>query len=204
MFFIGTSTMMAQTLSRQHTKPSDGYIYGHEYVDLGLSVKWATCNVGASSPEDYGDYFAWGEIKPAPGLNYTEENCKTYNKSMGSIAGDPQYDAARANWGGTWRLPTNAEIVELVNNCNTEWTTLNGVKGYKVTSKKNGKSIFLPAGGWRNGTLLNNVGGIGFYWSASPYESDTGYTYSLNFNSDNFSSYWNFRNIGQSVRPVSE
>ena len=77
---------------------------GHEYVDLGLSVKWATCNVGASSPEDTGYDFAWGETKPK--ATYTESNSVTYgNSSIGNIAGDARYDAARANWGGSWRLP---------------------------------------------------------------------------------------------------
>uniref|UniRef100_UPI0025B2398C PEGA domain-containing protein n=2 Tax=uncultured Muribaculum sp. TaxID=1918613 RepID=UPI0025B2398C len=83
-------------------------INGHEYVDLGLSVKWAACNVGASSPEDYGNYYAWGET--ATKAEYTESNSKTYGKTMGDISGNPQYDAARANWGGTWRLPTKAEF----------------------------------------------------------------------------------------------
>ncbi len=119
-------------------KPT-GKINGHEYADLGLSVKWATCNVGASSPSDYGNYYAWGETTPKG--TYTEENSKTYGKNMGSIAGNSQYDAARANWGGSWRLPTASEIDELKSKCKYVWTTKGGVNGYKVTGP-NGNSIF--------------------------------------------------------------
>ncbi|MCD8303544.1 MAG: hypothetical protein LUC86_01770, partial [Prevotellaceae bacterium] len=130
---------------------TSGYINGHEYVDLGLSVKWATCNVGGSYPSVYGDYYAWGETSTKS--SYDEDNCKTYNVSMGSIAGNSSYDAARANWGGTWRLPTADEIDELIDKCDWEWTTRGGHAGYKVTGP-NGNSIFLPAAGWRYGTSL--------------------------------------------------
>ncbi len=194
------------TLSTQQTqsasRPSNGYINGHEYVDLGLSVKWATCNVGASSPSDYGNYYAWGETRTKS--NYTADNSTTYNKSMGDIAGNSNYDAARANWGGTWRLPTAAEIQELIDNCTTEWTTRNGVKGRLVKSKKNGNSIFLPAAGYRIGTSLRNAGEWGLYWSSSPNESDSQYAYELYFYSGYFLRDWRYRNLGQGVRPVSE
>ncbi len=86
---------------------SDGKPEGHEYVDLGLSVKWATCNVGATKPEEYGNYYAWGET--ATKSEYTEDNSLTYGKQMRDISGNAQYDAATANWGGTWRMPTNDE-----------------------------------------------------------------------------------------------
>ena len=134
---------------------SDGKHEGHGYVDLGLSVKWATCNVGATSPEDYGDYFAWGETETKS--EYTEENSATYGlsisqlESQGYIDGagnlNPQYDAAAANWGGDWRMPTVAEMWELINNCTWTWTTQNGVSGYNVEGP-NGNSIFLPAAGY--------------------------------------------------------
>ena len=94
-------------------KPTRGTISGHEWVDLDLSVKWATTNVGASSPSDYGYYFAWGETSTKS--EYTEANSRTRKTSMGDIAGNDAYDAARANWGGTWRLPTKAECEELKN-----------------------------------------------------------------------------------------
>ncbi len=178
-----------------------GYINGHGYVDLGLSVKWATCNVGASSPSDYGDYYAWGETSTKS--SYTEENSKTYGRSMGSIAGDPEYDAARANWGGTWRLPTASEIDELVNKCTRTWTTQGGHNGYKVTGP-NGNSIFLPAAGWRYGASLLGAGGYGNYWSAPPYGDGADRACSLVFSGDAFHRGWGYRVAGLSVRPVSE
>ena len=146
-------------------------INGHEYVDLGLSVKWATCNVGASSPKEHGDYFAWGETSPKS--TYDKEGSKTYSKSgYEDIAGDASLDAARANWGGTWRLPTEAEMEELEEECTWMWTSQNGVNGYKVTNKMNGNSIFLPAAGHRDGASLNCAGEDGNYWASTPHESD--------------------------------
>ncbi len=182
-------------------EPTTGTINGHEWVDLGLSVKWATCNVGALSPSGYGDYYAWGETSTKS--EYTEANCKTYGKSMDDIAGNPQYDAARANWGGTWRLPTWDEIEELVNECEWEWTTQKGHNGYEVTGP-NGNSIFLPAAGWRYGSSLDSAGKYGYCWSATPYEDDTNYAYDLYFDSDSHDRDWGYRSYGRSVRPVSE
>ncbi len=129
----------------------------HEYVDLGLSVKWATCNVGATTPEKDGDYFAWGETSPKS--SYTSQNSTTFGKDFGDISGNPNYDAARANWGGSWRIPTKAEQDELREKCDWTWTTRNGVNGYVVKSRVNGNSIFLPATG-------NGYGGD--YWSSTP------------------------------------
>ena len=95
----------------------NGQHNGHEYVDIGLpsGLKWATCNVGASSPEDYGDYFAWGETSPK--AEYTWENSVTYGEQMSDISGNAQYDAATANWGGSWRMPTKEQMEELVEHC---------------------------------------------------------------------------------------
>ena len=178
-------------------------INGHEYVDLGLSVKWATCNVGASSPEEYGDYFAWGETKTKTKSSYDSDNSVTYGKQMSDIKGDSHYDAARSNWGGTWRLPTEAELEELENKCIWKWTTQNGVKGYKVTGP-NGNSIFLPAAGVRLGSSLDRAGEYGFYWSSSPDESNSIIAYCLYFNSSVQSVDWYPRPNGLSVRPVAE
>ncbi len=175
-------------------------INGHEYVDLGLSVKWAACNVGASSPEDYGNYYAWGET--ATKAEYTESNSKTYGKTMGDISGNPQYDAARANWGGTWRLPTKAEFDELVNKCKWEWTTQGGKKGYRVIGPS-GNSIFLPAAGWRSASLLDYADTYGSYWSSTP-DSSTSYACYLDFGSGLWYPGWGIRNSGFPVRPVSE
>ena len=173
----------------------------HEYVDLGLSVKWATCNVGATSPEDYGHYFAWGETSPKD--EYTEDNCSTYGKQMSDIAGNAQYDAATANWGGDWRMPTFAEQEELLDNCTWTWTTQNGVNGYNVEGP-NGNSIFLPAAGYRSGSSLYSAGSSGFYWSSTPYESISHNAFYLYFSSSYHYVNNSGRYRGQSVRPVLE
>ena len=173
----------------------------HQYVDLGLSVIWATCNVGASRPSDYGDYFAWGEISPKS--EYTKENSVTWEKSLGDIGGNVQYDAARAGLGGSWRLPTFDELIELKEKCKWTWTTQGGHNGYKVTGPS-GKSIFLPAAGWHYGASPNYVGECGYYWSSSPYESDTQRAYFLYFHSSHCDWLWYHRGFGRSVRPVSD
>ena len=188
--------------STKSTATTEGTINGHAYVDLGLSVKWATCNVGASSPTDYGNYYAWGET--ATKSTYTEENSNTYGKSMGDIGGNYSYDAARANWGGSWHLPTKAEFKELIDNSESEWETVSGVKGCKFTSKKNGKSIFLPAAGWRERSSMCNAGEIGFYWGSTPYGTFLDSACVLYFDSEFCHSLWYNRYGGRSVRPVSE
>lgn len=174
-------------------------INGHEYVDLGLSVKWAACNVGASSPEDYGNYYAWGET--ATKAEYTESNSKTYGKNMGDISGNPQYDAARANWGGTWRLPTKAEFNELYK-CKWKWTTQGGRNGYRITGL-NGNSIFLPAAGWRSGSSLYDADTNGRYWNSTSM-SDSRVANNFSFGSSFLSTGGYFRLDGFPVRPVSE
>ena len=174
----------------------------HEAVDLGLSVKWATCNVGAESPEEYGDYFAWGETTTKSEDTY--ENSKTCGKNIGDIAGNPAYDAATANWGGSWRMPTKAEFEELINNCTWQWTTQGGKNGYKVTSKKNGNSIFLPAAGSRSVSSLIDAGDFGDYWSSTPDESNTQFAYHLDFGSSLHYLGWFSRYYGHSVRPVKK
>lgn len=176
---------------------------GHEYVDLGLpsGIKWATCNIGASSPSDYGNYYAWGETTTKD--TYTAENCKTWEKNLGDISGNPEYDAARANWGGSWRLPSKADLEELELQCTWTWTTIGGNDGYKVTGP-NGKSIFLPAAGFRYGSSLNYAGGYGYYWSSTPREGSTRLAYNLVFYSGYHYVYWSSRCYGLAVRPVSE
>ncbi|MBR3977553.1 MAG: SEL1-like repeat protein [Bacteroidaceae bacterium] len=180
-----------------------GTINGHEYVDLGLpsGLKWATCNVGASKPEEYGNYYAWGETSTKS--SYTEDNSVTYGKNFSDIGGNPAYDVARKQWGSTWRLPTEAEFDELLNNCTWTWTTQNGINGYKVTSKKNGNSIFLPAT-WNNGTSPGGQGTGGFYWGSTPHESYSILAFILYFGSGYHSKGWLSRSYGHSVRPVSK
>ncbi len=178
-------------------------INGHEYVDLGLpsGLKWATCNVGANKPEDYGNYYAWGETKTK--YDYSSSNSVTYGKNYSDIGGKSQYDAARANWGGSWRLPTKKELEELENKCTWKWTTQNGVKGYKVTGP-NGNSIFLPAAGYRYGSSLFSAGEDGYYWSSTPDGSDSNGAYYLYFDSSYQGVDWYRRYSGRSVRPVAE
>ena len=183
---------------------------GHEYVDLGLSVKWATCNVGAKTPEEYGDYFAWGETTTK--AEYTEGNCPTYGLSISELQSQgyidsngnltARYDAARANWGGSWRMPTYDELNELLNNCTWTWTTQNGVNGYKVKGP-NGNSIFLPASGYRYGSSLGYAGSYGYYWSSTP-DGSYYYAYYLNFGSDDHRMGYFDRYYGRIVRPVLE
>ncbi len=181
-----------------------GTINGHEYIDLGLpsGLKWATCNVGASKPEEYGNYYAWGETSTKS--SYTYDNSVTYGKNFSDIGGNPAYDVARKEWGSTWRLPTKAEFDELLNNCTWTWTTQNGINGYKVTSRKNGNSIFLPAAGWRGGTSLNGQGTYSYYWSSTPRESSSYYAFNLYFFSSLHRTDWSSRGDGRSVRPVSK
>ncbi|MCD8302947.1 MAG: DUF1566 domain-containing protein [Prevotellaceae bacterium] len=177
-------------------------INGHEYIDLGLKVKWATCNVGALSSSDYGNYYAWGETSPKS--SYTADNCTTYGKVMDDISGNTLYDAARANWGGTWRMPTRAEMYELFSKCQWEWAPMDGLtNGYKVIGP-NGNSIFLPAAAWCFGGSLHYAGDYGYYWSSTPDASNTPYAYTLHFNRTNISRRWSNRSHGRSIRPVSD
>ena len=173
-----------------------GRLNGHEWVDLGLSVLWATCNVGASSPSDYGNHYAWGETTTKS--SYTSDNSKTDNRTIGDISGNPQYDAATANWGSGWRMPTKEELEELVDKCDWEWTRQGGCNGYKLTGP-NGNSIFLPAAGWRYGSSLLSAGDGGRYWSSTPY----GGAYGLYFGSGRHVD-WGSSYDGRSVRPVSD
>lgn len=176
----------------------------YEYVDLGLSVKWATCNVGAEKPEQFGTYFSWGEI--APKSSYAKDNSVTHEQVMDDFSGNSKYDAARAILGGTYRMPTHMEMEELVNNCTWEWTTLNDVKGMRVTGT-NGNSIFLPAAGSYFEDILSYVGEFGTYWSSTPYDEEPEYAnigaYRLDFyGNGEYSSWWGFRILGHPIRPV--
>ena len=175
----------------------------HEAVDLGLSVKWATCNVGASVPEHYGFHYAWGETETKSG--YYEGNCETCGKSIGDIGGTDR-DVARNKWGGTWRMPTKDEFEELMNKCTWTRTMLNGVNGYKVTGS-NGSSIFFPAAGLCAGTSLMDAEKNGIYWTSTPDDSDLHNANGLLCSSDSeygIAWYCGNRAVGLSVRPVRE
>jgi hypothetical protein len=195
----------------------------HAYVDLGLpsGTKWATCNVGADSPEDYGDYFAWGETTPKDTYNWsTYQYCNGSNNTLTKYCDDANYgyngftddlttllpedDAATANWGPDWRMPTKEEWQELLDNTTVTWTTQNGVSGRLFTAA-NGNSLFLPAAGGRWDDELDDVGDYGNYWSSS---LDTGHPYDawiFGFYMDYFFDMASqVRFIGFTVRPVRE
>ena len=177
---------------------------GHEYVDLGLpsGLLWATCNVGATAPEAYGNYYAWGDVKTKS--SYTSSNYSTYNLEITDISGNAQYDAATANWGGDWRMPTKDEVNELRNNCTWTWTTQSSVNGYNVEGP-NGNSIFLPAAGYYSYQSFKDAGTRGFYWTSSDYINDFGidnYAVSLTIKSTSYNNGGNDRGNGRSVRPV--
>jgi hypothetical protein len=209
---------MDYALTKEEVKstPASASTGEPEYVDLGLSVKWATCNVGASKPEDYGDYFAWGETKPKS--TYKWSTYKWCNGSSSSLIKyntnssdgivdhkktlDPSDDAAHVNWGGSWRMPTKAEQDELRINCTWIWTIQNGVNGYRVTSKKNGMSIFLPAAGYYEDSSPYGDGSYGDYWSSSLCTGNPDVSYYLYFDSSSANWYSSNRCYGRSIRPV--
>ena len=198
-----------------------------EYVDLGLpsGTLWATCNIGATSPEDFGDYFAWGEIE---GYNDGKTNfswstykwCEGSNSTMTKYCTNSSYgyegftdakteldledDAAYVNWGPAWRMPSYEQFQELINSSytTTEWTTQNGVNGRKITSKTNGNSIFLPAAGYRDSSSFYDAGLSGNFWSRALSSGVPYYARLLNFYSSAISAYYNDRCWGLSVRPV--
>ena len=174
-------------------------INGHEYVDLGLNIKWATCNIGASSPSDFGDYYAWGETMPKS--EYIMDNSRTYDKFLQDISGNPEYDVARAKWGGLWRLPTMAEFEELKDKCIWTYIFERGHYGCRVHGP-NGNSIFLPAAGRYIRSILKDSNSKGYYWGATS-----------NRNRESASCfflmrfpfvYYGSRSQGHSIRPVSD
>jgi len=189
----------------------DRFSFAAEAVDLGLSVKWASWNVGATKPEEYGGYYAWGETEEKK--EYSQSTYLHYQSGyidIGSNISATQYDVAHVKWGGGWRMPSYNEISELQTECSWKWTSINNVVGIKITGP-NGKSIFLPAGGYRGGN-----GGIvdrsvdGFYFSSEIYSKF--YVYTFYFNSDGRSVIYQnysdrdvpYRYHGYSIRPVKD
>ena len=192
----------------------------HDYVDLGLpsGLLWATCNVGASAPEDYGDYFAWGETTPKDVYNYsTYQFCMGSNRTLTKYCNNPSYgnegftdnlttllpvdDAATANWGSDWRMPTKEEFEELYNNTTVTWTLQNFVWGRLFTAS-NGNSLFLPAAGYRDDSYFDVPGRYGFYWSGSLNTDCPDAAWELTFDSYGYGMYIGRREHGRSVRPV--
>lgn len=198
------------------------YFPENVYVDLGLSVKWATCNVGANRPEEYGDYYAWGETEPKDfyfwdTYKYCDGTYKSLTKYTDSAYGkdgfsdnksvlDPEDDVAHVKWGGNWRIPTKDELEELRTKCTWTSTTLNGVKGYSVTSNIDGytdRSIFLPATGMRIRQWTENTDTIGRFWGNSIVTGDDYDAVYLDFNFSRGPGRFSIiRCLGQCVRPV--
>ena len=206
--------------TKQGNSGGGGNSGNHAYVDLGLpsGTLWATCNVGANSPEEYGDYFAWGETEPrdyydwntykyATGdFNKLTKYCSHSNWGNNGFTDtltilQPEDDAATANWGSGWRMPTKEETSELYDICNSTFTTQNGVTGLLFVGT-NGNTLFLPAAGYRYGDELYDAGSQGLYWSSSLLIYGSFYAWSRGFHSDNFGLYGNNRYFGFSVRPV--
>ena len=219
----GTSYNDGQMISVSQSVTLYAQWFRPEYVDLGLpsGLKWATCNIGATAPEGYGDYFAWGETQPKSKYDW-----KTYIYCMGSEKTltkycnnpdcgynaftddrrklEPNDDAAHVNWGGEWRMPTASEMNELVNNCSWVWTQINGVNGQLGTSKINGITIFLPAGGQcYSASSIYDMGEIGYYWQSNL--NTTYYPNTANFLYLDKDDPWvwnSSRYVGSSVRAV--
>lgn len=176
-------------------------------VDLGLSVKWACCNVDATAPEEFGGYYAWGEIEEK---SYYDESTYLYWQNDSVDLGDDicgsRYDVAYIKWGEDWRMPTREEIKELHEKCSWHWSAVNGVMGYEVTGP-NGNAIFLPAAGYRYRDGIYGNGSYGTYRSSSVYEDYGYYAYYLLFYEKNGELYreWDYNHCcrGFSVRPVN-
>ncbi len=188
-------------------------INGHQWVDLGLpsGLRWATCNVGANSPEEAGNYYAWGETEPKE--EYSTINSITYKVPFKKLqeAGiidetgtlTPAHDVATVLWGDEWRMPTIDEYLELISSCDWEFTSLNGTNGYLVTGP-NHQSIFLPAAAFQQNTTIENLGDFGDYWSASIVDELTGVAHSLGYSSKSFGRRRYARYAGRTIRPVTD
>ncbi|MBR5781262.1 MAG: hypothetical protein IKY27_04685 [Bacteroidales bacterium] len=177
-------------------------IDGHDWVDLGLDsgIKWATCNIGADYPEEYGNYYAWGETEIKN--EYTSENSLTYGIEMNDISGNPQYDAARNKWGGAWRIPTSTEMYELQNKCSKKWIEQDGIKGFRITGP-NGNYIFFPAAGRNIDSTIINSDLSGCYWISKPLNNYVSYCLESDKNDTGLMGVRS-RECGLTIRPVIE
>ena len=190
-------------------------INGHKFIDLGLpsGLLWAETNIGAKTAADDGNYYAWGETSTKSeyiGNTYFDSNHTIYSIN-GKTTLEKQHDAAYVNWGDSCRMPTNDELGELLNskNCTWKWTSMNtsdgsSISGYKITSVKNGNSIFLPASGSRSGGYLNDHGSYGNYWSSTLDSSNSSFAYLLHYSSRFPNQAYDYRCFGHTVRAVAE
>ena len=216
--FVGMLPILLGSLSS--CTPEQEEDDSHEAVDLGLSVKWASCNVGANSPEDYGGYYRWGEIKEyninsgeykyfqpielGDGTSYYSPEC--WHNIVSNISGT-SYDVAHVKWGRGWRMPTKDEVNELCEICSWQWTTINGINGYKVTGP-NGNFIFLPAAGFKlvyEEELIRDCGELCNYWAGTLYSGRTLDYQNLLFDGAYYDPMSVFYiDSGFSVRPVKD
>ena len=171
-----SSNSSSSSSKTSNSLPAKAMHNGHEYIDLGLSVKWATCNLGANDAENYGNHYGWGG------------------------------DAARTNWGGNWRMPTDMEWIELRNSCTWSWTKKNGVDGYLVKSRKNSNTIFLPAAGYsmKGSSGCYSLGAHGYYWSSTMDKNNQNFALGVQFDraDKTFSRSLDRKNLFCSIRPV--
>lgn len=186
-------------------KPTPPTLTAGEAVDLGLSVKWASCNLGAAKPEDYGNYYAWGET--APKEKYTQDTYSFFSIetqtwiNIGNDIAGTSYDAATVNLGGGWKMPTQAQMDELIKKCECKWGEQNGVKGFFVSG--NGRTIFLPAAGYKSGTYNGGRGEELQYWCSDKYEGSIDNAYILQNSDGILQDFWSQRKYyGYSIRPV--
>lgn len=191
-------------------------------VDLGLSVFWATCNLGADDPSEYGDFYAWGETETKTeyiwenyifridGDNYQNLTFTKYNSLEGhgtvdkKVSLDPEDDIAHVRLGDKWRMPSFEEFNELVDSCDWTWTSRRGIAGYDVKSRVNGNSIFLPSTGYYYQKGLHGEGYGGYYWTSSTHPSSSYNARRLMFTPYRQSASLYYRCLGQPIRPVSE
>ena len=197
-----------EEMARQAALPLEetGSTNGHAYVDLGLpsGLQWATMNIGARSPGDYGDYYAWGETNTKPSYDENKLDIEWW-----LVISETDFDVAYVKWGAPWRMPCSEDFYELGEQCKWTWTTLDGNNGYKVTSGRNGNSIFLPAAGWRRKTSLEHAGSAGQYWCDS-HSVGPGAVYDessaecMYFTEENIYPSYDDRYKGLPVRPVRD
>lgn len=194
-----------QTKVTKPATPSKGYNNGHEWVDLGLSVKWATCNVGAITPTEHGTFFAWAETKGKDYYifqNLYDKNYFWYNKDGDKVL-KPKDDAATVNWGENWRMPTESEFEELANNCRWAIIQINGVNIAKGVAR-NGNFILLPTTGWYDEDGCHEAGYVGSYWTSCLANNLSNIAVAYGFNTNEFYPHYisQFRYKGNAVRPV--
>lgn len=205
----------ASLLEQQCSAESDNVVEtlnvdedGFRIVDMGLSVKWSSCNLGACKPEQSGNYYAWGELNKK--AIYTANNSATYSYSLSELRSMkvidsknvllPSKDVASIKLGKNWRMPTREEADELIRKCKWEWGLKNGVKGYKVTGP-NGGFIFLPANGYFFGSQIYDTDETGNYWTSTGYDNGN-FSYALDFSKSRPKIASSGRSGGRCIRPV--